>query len=100
MKRIRELIGGIRVQYIDGIKKICTKITVTSDIIVIVLRVKSEVSEYFWFRKEDCKMRKMKVLLAKCSNVALSLMAVMAMIFANSLCRGRLYEPELPEELK
>lgn len=72
----------------------------TSDIIVIVLRVKSEVSEYFWFRKEDCKMRKMKVLLAKCSNVALSLMAVMAMIFANSLCRGRLYEPELPEELK
>lgn len=44
-------------------------------------------------------MRKMKVLLAKCSNVALSLMAVMAMIFANSLCRGRLYEPELPEEL-
>lgn len=45
-------------------------------------------------------MRKMKVLLAKCSNVALSLMAVMAMIFANSLCRGRLYEPELPEELK
>ena len=45
-------------------------------------------------------MRKMKVLLAKCSNVALSLMSVMAMIFANSLCRGRLYEPELPEELK
>ncbi len=45
-------------------------------------------------------MRKMKILLAKCSNVALSLLAVMAMIFANSLCRGRLYEPKLPEELK
>ena len=45
-------------------------------------------------------MRAMKALLVKCSNVALTLMAVMATIFANSLCRGKLYEPELPEELK
>lgn len=45
-------------------------------------------------------MRKMKALLIKSSNVALALMAVMATIFANSLCLGRAYEPEMPEELK
>ncbi len=46
----------------------------------------------------------MKALLAKFStkfsNVVLSVMAVMAMIFANCQCSARAYEPELPEELK
>ncbi len=45
-------------------------------------------------------MKVAKVFLAKCSNVALTLMAVMAVIFANCQCMGRAYEPELPEELK
>ena len=41
-----------------------------------------------------------KALLTKCSNAALSVMAVAAIIFANCQCSGRAYEPELPEELK
>lgn len=45
-------------------------------------------------------MKTKKALLAKCSNVALSVMAVMAIIFANCQCSARAYEPELPEELK
>ena len=51
-------------------------------------------------RKGDSDVKTKKALLAKCSNVALSVMAVMAIIFANCQCSARAYEPELPEELK
>lgn len=44
-------------------------------------------------------MKVIKVLLVKCSNVALAFIAVIALIFANCQCMGRAYEAELPEEL-
>lgn len=40
-----------------------------------------------------------KTLLAKSANAALALMAVVAVVFANCQCLGRLYEPEIPEDL-
>lgn len=46
----------------------------------------------------DVKIK--KVFLTKCSNLVFSVMAVVAMIFANCQCSGRAYEPKLPEELK
>lgn len=46
----------------------------------------------------DVKIK--KAFLTKCSNLVFSVMAVVAMIFANCQCSGRAYEPKLPEELK
>ena len=45
----------------------------------------------------DVKIK--KAFLTKCSNLVFSVMAVVAMIFANCQCSGRAYEPKLPEEL-
>ena len=46
----------------------------------------------------DVKIK--KAFLTECSNLVFSVMAVVAMIFANCRCSGRAYEPKLPEELK
>lgn len=51
-------------------------------------------------RKGDGNVKTKKAFLTKCSNLAFSVMAVVAMIFANCQCSGRAYEPKLPEELK
>lgn len=42
----------------------------------------------------------MKTLIARCSNVVLSLMSVIAVVFANCQCVGRAYEPKVPNELE
>lgn len=51
-------------------------------------------------RKGDGDVKTKKAFLTKCSNLAFSVMAAVAMIFANCQCSGRAYEPEVPEELK
>ena len=42
----------------------------------------------------------MTALLAKCSNVVLSLMGIVAVVFANCQCVGRAYEPKVPKGLE
>lgn len=42
----------------------------------------------------------MKALLVKCSNVVLSLMGIVAVVFANCQCVGRAYEPKVPKGLE
>lgn len=42
----------------------------------------------------------MKCILHKGVDIALSMLAIIATIFANCQCTGRAYEPEVPEELK
>lgn len=42
----------------------------------------------------------MKNVIARCSNVVLSLMAIVAVVFANCQCLGRAFEPKVPDELK
>lgn len=41
-----------------------------------------------------------KIRMQRIANVALSLMAVMATLFANVQCRGKCYEPVVPEKLR
>jgi cyclic lactone autoinducer peptide len=46
------------------------------------------------------KEKDMRRFVQKASCIALSVMAVMATISANVACRGRCYEPEMPDELR
>lgn len=54
---------------------------------------------YFVRRKEGSDVKTKKALLTKCSNAALRVMALVAIIFANCQCSGRAYEPNVPDEL-
>lgn len=42
----------------------------------------------------------MRRILHKSVDIALSMLAIIATVFANCQCTGRAYEPEVPEELK
>ena len=45
-------------------------------------------------------LKVMKALFVRCSNVVLSLMGIMAVVFANCQCVGRAYEPKVPKGLE
>lgn len=48
--------------------------------------------------RKETSMKKIRM--QRIANVALSLMAVMATLFANVQCRGKCYEPVVPEKLR
>lgn len=41
-----------------------------------------------------------KIHMQRFANIALSIMTMMATVFANMACRGRCYEPVVPEKLQ